>query len=88
MKYLEDQRRELGLLVWIMPDITYNVGLGYVAYLRGVCTSVAHRRAEEVVCLCARNCWMNSETAQNSFQTSQQESKPGLTLTTRKKRTA
>ena len=34
MKYLADQRRKLRLLVWFMPDITYNVGLGYVAYLR------------------------------------------------------
>jgi hypothetical protein len=53
--------------------------------LRGVCASVAHRRAEAVMCLCARNCWMKSETAQTSCRASLQEIKPGLTLTTRKK---
>jgi len=85
MKYLADQRRKLRLLVWIMPDITYNVGLGYVACLRGVYAAVARRRAEGVVCLYARNCRMNSETAQNSSLTSQEKVKPGLTLMTRKK---
>jgi len=85
MKYRADHSRKLRLLVWIMPHITYNVRLGYAAYLCGVCASVARRRAEAVMCLCARNCWMNSETAQNSSRTSQQEVKRGLTLTTRKK---
>jgi hypothetical protein len=85
IKYRADHRRKLRILVWIMPDITYCVGVGYAAHLCGVCASVAHRIAEAVICLCARNCWMNSETAQNSSRTSQQEVKPGLTLATRKK---
>jgi hypothetical protein len=83
MKYGADHRRKLRLLVWIMSGITYNLGLGHAAYLRGVCASVAHRRVEAVMCLCARNCWMNSETAQNASRTLQQEVKPGLTPTTR-----
>ena len=82
---VHEHRRKLRLLVWIMLDITYNVELGYAADLREACASVTHRRAEAVMCLCARNCWMNSETAQNSSRTSQQEEvKPGLLRTTRK----
>jgi hypothetical protein len=66
-KYHFGDSSQVRSLVWNMPAKS-NGGLGCAVVLCKVCTLVAHRWREVVVCVCQELCWMKSEMTRTFSQ--------------------